>query len=379
MKLTRIKAFSLAEILVVITIIGLVVALTAPALYENYMQRHYETAKKVFVSDIRSAVKKMHADDELAGYGSTVEFAGALSKYLKIRKICGPNSYSSYSSSYGSVAGFSSCFVSEFENGSDNGRCLSSGCYSTSGTVYLSSFQSSYNFGKSYNTNNAGIVTEKGVSAILTYDPRCEESEETETNIDGIPCVGVMFDANGDEPPNKVGYDIGLLNAGYILKVASPSSSGSSSSGSGTNNNSNNNNQNTASTSGNTNNNSNNNQSTSSTSGSSAGSSGGSGAVTIASITSTTIQNNGGEYSFAGGYGPNVCPEGHVPSYSELKSIFPAHLSEVEAQVGKTFSNPDTVCFHNTLAGYHGYLYAVTASGGSRDQGCTEAYIMCVK
>ena len=370
MKLTRIKAFSLAEILVVITIIGLVVALTAPALYENYMQRHYETAKKVFVSDMRSAVKKMHADDELVGYSSTVEFAEALSNYLKIKKVCGSNA---------SGGGLSNCFSSEFEDGMDNGRCLNSGCNFSSGsgsTKYISSYQTSANLGQTYNTNNAAIVTEKGVSAILTYDPKCEENNESVVNADGLPCVGVMFDSNGDEPPNKIGYDIGLLNAGYMPTAVYSSGSGSSSgsSGSGINNdNSNNSNQNASSASGNSNNNNNNNnQNTGSSSG------------------------NTNNYSHGSSLGDNVdcseglgansrcgittdwnCSGGSVLSVTQLQTIFSQYATQIVQSAPITID--DDTCFRsNVNTGFHeGYFYYVKLDGTVLGHACKKPYTFC--
>ena len=83
-----IPAFTLAEVLITLAIIGVVAAITIPTLVADYQRKSWDTASYVFQRKLEEALKQMNTQQVLAGYKSTADFVGALGKYFKINKVC---------------------------------------------------------------------------------------------------------------------------------------------------------------------------------------------------------------------------------------------------------------------------------------------------
>ena len=58
-------AFTLAEVLITLAIIGVVAVLTVPALIQNYNEKAWETAKSVFEKRLEVAVKQLNTEEKL--------------------------------------------------------------------------------------------------------------------------------------------------------------------------------------------------------------------------------------------------------------------------------------------------------------------------
>ena len=84
----RSKGFTLAEVLITLTIIGIVAALTIPTLVQNYQERAWNTASQVFQRKLGEALRVMNVQGTLAGYTTTEAFVDELSKHIKITRIC---------------------------------------------------------------------------------------------------------------------------------------------------------------------------------------------------------------------------------------------------------------------------------------------------
>ena len=81
-------AFTLAEVLITLAIIGVVAAMTIPTLIANYQERAWNTSAKVFVRKLEEALKTMNTQQSLAGYSNTADFVAALGKHFKITRVC---------------------------------------------------------------------------------------------------------------------------------------------------------------------------------------------------------------------------------------------------------------------------------------------------
>ena len=81
-------AFTLAEVLITLAIIGIVAALTIPTLVQNYQERACNTASQVFQRKLGEALRVMNVQGTLAGYITTEAFVNELSKHIKITRIC---------------------------------------------------------------------------------------------------------------------------------------------------------------------------------------------------------------------------------------------------------------------------------------------------
>ena len=78
-------AFTLAEVLITLAIIGVVAAITIPSLVKNYNEKAWSTAQKVFTERLEVATRQMNTEEKLAGYSNTMDFVNELKKYIKIK------------------------------------------------------------------------------------------------------------------------------------------------------------------------------------------------------------------------------------------------------------------------------------------------------
>lgn len=82
------RAFTLAETLITLSIIGVVAVLTITTFVKNYQEKAWKTSAEVFNKKLTDAIDLMNTNDELAGYSTTEDFVNAFSKYAKIIKTC---------------------------------------------------------------------------------------------------------------------------------------------------------------------------------------------------------------------------------------------------------------------------------------------------
>ncbi len=84
----RSAAFTLAEVLITLGIIGVVAAITIPTLIQNYNVKQWNTAALVFEKKLEDALKIMNSQSTLTGQTTTENFVDELSKHFKISKVC---------------------------------------------------------------------------------------------------------------------------------------------------------------------------------------------------------------------------------------------------------------------------------------------------
>lgn len=81
-------AFTLAEVLITLGVIGVVAAITLPRLIDNITERANSERHANIAQKITQAMEQMRAQGELTKFSSTEEFANVLQKYLKVAKRC---------------------------------------------------------------------------------------------------------------------------------------------------------------------------------------------------------------------------------------------------------------------------------------------------
>ena len=212
-------AFTMAEILLSLTIIGVVAAITLPSLTGNINERTWNTQRKALYARMSQAISLMPA---LNGYGTLVQgddstsavdtatetfLTDGLAKVLKINNICD----NTHLADCGIVTSFTNMAGSQV---------------TTPTTLYgLNSwFRSVAYSGSSYSTIDtkaAAFETQNGESIIAYYNQTCrteylnQESLTVIGNVFGFPeatmCVNFIYDLNGNKGPNAVGKDIGIM------------------------------------------------------------------------------------------------------------------------------------------------------------------------
>ena len=181
------KTVTLAEVLITLTIIGIVAALTIPTIVKNYQERTWTTASITFERKLEEALKSMNAQETLAGYTTTKDFVHELSKHIKITKICENNK-------------LTSCFSNKIYWGSNKEE------------IYISKIKNSKNFGQEdWGTENIGIQFSNGVNGILAYNPACTQ-DPFNNQYTGINCIALLYDISGFKTPNTQAKDLRAIN-----------------------------------------------------------------------------------------------------------------------------------------------------------------------
>ncbi len=169
-------AFTLAEVLITLGIIGVVAAMTMPSLIQKYKIQEYVSKLNKFYTVISNAYIRAKQDNgdisgwNLAGYESSSsdeeDFLYYILPYMNVLKFCGKN-----------------------EKG-----CFSDIIYGSIGSA---------GFGLNLNNNSwySNAILNDGMSiSSLTYSNTCGNK--------GAACALLRVDVNGDTTPNKLGIDL---------------------------------------------------------------------------------------------------------------------------------------------------------------------------
>ena len=209
------SAFTMAEILLSLTIIGVVAAITLPSLTGNINERTWNTQRKALYARFSQAIALMPA---LNGYGTLKEESSSgasdavdtaaetfvtngLSKVLKINNIC--------DSEHLEDCGIPTKII---PYSGDN--------INLSDIKTLLDYNSLFTSARSYNTPNtkaAAFETQNGESILVYYNPNCTQNKnEVQSHfVQSKMCVNFVYDLNGSKGPNTMGKDIGFITALY--------------------------------------------------------------------------------------------------------------------------------------------------------------------
>ena len=223
---SKILAFTMAEILLSLTIIGVVAAITLPSLTGNINERTWNTQRKALYARMSQAIALMPS---LNGYGTVTEgdsstsavdtaaetfVTAGLSKVLKINNICD----SEHIKDCGINESFNALNGSKIDtfpltlkalNDMFNGSCIVNNDVVS---VYSQA-----------NTRVAAFETANGESIAVYYNPNCQSSlgesyiygSGTEDYIQPKMCANFIYDLNGLKGPNTIGKDMGFITALY--------------------------------------------------------------------------------------------------------------------------------------------------------------------
>ena len=182
------RAFTLAEVLITLAIIGVVAAMTIPTLIANYQEKSWTTASQVFERKLTEAMKVMNVNGTLAGHTTTQSFVDELSKNFKVTKTCDSNNLKNC------VPETVTWNIIDITNGG-----------SESETLNLASLKTSADLGKSgWNTETIGVQFANGTSAIMAYNPDCVQDPYS-NQIKGTSCIAILYDTTGFKSPNTTG------------------------------------------------------------------------------------------------------------------------------------------------------------------------------
>ena len=186
------RAFTLAEVLITLGIIGVVAALTIPTLIANYQTKSWTTASEVFKTKFTEAIKVMNVQGRLGKYGkynTTEDFVEEVQKHFKTSKVCDNSSLM---------------------------QCFEKTIIINDKKVDMSRITKASHFGQEeWKTNIVGVQFANGVTGLIAYNPECK-SNPHDNNINGQDCFALVYDTSGFSEPNEMNKDVnqfGEVNA----------------------------------------------------------------------------------------------------------------------------------------------------------------------
>ena len=181
-------AFTLAEVLITLAVIGIVAALTLPGLIKNHNEKAWSTAKDLWEKKLTETVRRMNIDGVMTGHESTEDFMNTFKNYMKVIKTCDKDD-------------INKCYSPKIvQTGSDSEPI----------EVQTSDLKTAENLGNDWETNTMSFVIADGTTAIFAYNPNCAYADPIEDTGSQVSCLGFMVDVNGKKGPNRVGDDIAL-------------------------------------------------------------------------------------------------------------------------------------------------------------------------
>lgn len=232
LKGVRCVAFTMAEILLSLTIIGVVAAITLPSLTGNINERTWNTQRKALYARLSQAVSLM---PQVRGYGNftitpvegnegyvsyssdnatDVFLSNGLAKVFKLNNICDSDNLSDCGIPdqviiYGGASKIALTGDAMKTIGDLNANYSSVGC---NNTVYVHSLVGAFE-------------TANGESVLVHYNPACKGNWEHGTRVMGeayvkvtpemLTCANFVYDLNGKKGPNTMGKDMGFMTLLY--------------------------------------------------------------------------------------------------------------------------------------------------------------------
>ncbi len=199
-------AFTMAEILLSLTIIGVVAAITLPSLTGNINERTWNTQRKALYARFSQGISLMPSLNQYAD-GETF-ISGGLAKVLKINNICANDHLEDCGIPTKMTDVLGTQLASIPSKLSDLNSLNTNMSWST--TAFVGSY--SYT-----DTEAVAFETQNGESILAYYNPNCK-SDMSETDwyyAAEKVCANFIYDLNGNKGPNTVGKDIGIMTVLY--------------------------------------------------------------------------------------------------------------------------------------------------------------------
>lgn len=227
----RNKAFTLAEVLIIISILGIIAAATMPQLIASYQDKVNKTRYQAESSKFAQAVNKIYAEDSLEHIKGTEDFVKELEKHMAISKVCKnnelekcfpqeiklePNTYrfnENFNMCSSSILARAEKAMNPPTNNVESAGILANGSIADVPMMMMSFFQQ---------YDSTAVILNSGASLLITFNPNCKEKAaspfsrlpniRTPKNKSLTQCAAAIIDVNSTQAPNEFGKDIFYYN-----------------------------------------------------------------------------------------------------------------------------------------------------------------------
>ena len=200
-------AFTMAEILLSLTIIGVVAAITLPSLTGNINERTWNTQRKALYARFSQAIALMPSLNQYSDVDTFL--ASGLAKVLKINNICDKDHLPDCGITTAKITdamGNQLLMPKTIEE-------LSSKNVNVAWSLYSGGPILSYS---GQNGDAAAFETANGESVVAFYNNTCQsDMQDTDYLTTRKVCANFIYDLNGTKGPNTVGKDIGVITVLY--------------------------------------------------------------------------------------------------------------------------------------------------------------------
>ncbi len=178
------RAFTLAEVLITLTIIGVIAAITVPVLYQNYWEHQAVSGLKKAYSTFTNAITKSISEQGPIASWDFIDESNANQQNTKFVRDILPN-------------------LSIFK---DCGFTQNDICFAISKYRRMNSNKSNEDYNRYANTYK--IVLNDGTSAAFRLRfPKCTKNVGSNVHLKNV-CGDVYIDINGHKAPNQNGKDL---------------------------------------------------------------------------------------------------------------------------------------------------------------------------
>ena len=206
------NAFTLAEILITLVIIGVVAALTIPTLMNSTMDKEYIAATHRIERSVAEAARQMAVNDEIKRFKNVVDFVendNGLQKRIDITRFCAPTGYGS---KYGEGSPYDCGFAKTYQRADTTQSNVDFTNKVVRSAVGLTWKQDGQDFdGYAFQMSN-------GYAVLLFYNNKCKNQDinkyaaASRVGTVGVAtCVSGIYDMNGRKAPNQMGKDMGTF------------------------------------------------------------------------------------------------------------------------------------------------------------------------
>lgn len=197
------KAFTLLEVIIALTIVGIVTVLVLPSVQANVQNLAFRVRKKVLLTRVAQALPLL---DGLKDFHDAVDFMDAYRDLVKIHMVCTEEK-------------FFGCGLPQVFEAADGMMYPMPKSWRQLNSKLVEMFYEDAETGKVYSYSqedfdSISFFTDNGESINLFFNPVCSVFEHRDNPYyfsASSVCINMLYDLNGIKPPNKVGKDIGFI------------------------------------------------------------------------------------------------------------------------------------------------------------------------